>query len=146
MRLPTSHHSFGFDRSAPALRTYDIIKGVVWGRIRQGSAERGGKAIPLANRFGTGVSSKSRRPGFSIQSKLLVMLLSVSIGSSLVVGLVGYASGSDSLKQAAYDRVTEMRQSKAREITDFFTTTENSLVVYTRGTTAINAVQAFTAG
>ncbi len=74
------------------------------------------------------------------------MLLGVSIGSSLVVGLVGYYSGSDSLKQAAYDRVTETRESRAREITNFFTTTENSLVVYTRGTTAINAVKAFTAG
>ncbi|MCU1481167.1 MAG: adenylate/guanylate cyclase protein [Subtercola sp.] len=74
------------------------------------------------------------------------MLLAVSIGSSLVVGLVGYTSGSDSLRQAAFDRVTEMRQSKATQITDFFTTTENSLVVYTRGTTAINAVKAFTAG
>ncbi|MCU1476870.1 MAG: adenylate/guanylate cyclase protein [Subtercola sp.] len=74
------------------------------------------------------------------------MLLGVSIGSSLVVGLVGYYSGSDSLKQAAYDRVTETRESRAREITNFFTTTENSLVVYTRGSTAINAVKAFTAG
>ncbi|QWT23876.1 HAMP domain-containing protein [Subtercola sp. PAMC28395] len=92
------------------------------------------------------MSADSRRPGFSIQTKLLVMLLGVSIGSSVVVGLVGYISGSDSLRQAAYAQLTETRESRAREITNFFTTTENSLVVYTRGTTAINAVTDFTAG
>ncbi|CAN5123630.1 adenylate/guanylate cyclase domain-containing protein [soil metagenome] len=100
----------------------------------------------MASRFGTSVSADSRRPGFSIQTKLLVMLLGVSIGSSVVVGLVGYFSGSDSLRQAAYAQLTETRESRAREITSFFSTTENSLVVYTRGTTAINAVNDFTAG
>ncbi|MCU1476442.1 MAG: adenylate/guanylate cyclase protein [Subtercola sp.] len=74
------------------------------------------------------------------------MLLAVSISSSLVVGLVGYVSGRDSLRAAAYARLTETRESKAREITNFFTDTENSLVIYSRGSTAINAVGDFTAG
>lgn len=39
-----------------------------------------------------------------------------------------------------------MRESRAREITSFFDQLKNSLVIYTRGSTAIEAVQGFTAG
>ena len=39
-----------------------------------------------------------KRRGLGIQSKLLIMLLSVSIGSTLVVGWVGYVNGRDSLR------------------------------------------------
>ncbi|WP_201799300.1 adenylate/guanylate cyclase domain-containing protein [Subtercola vilae] len=92
------------------------------------------------------MSAGARKPGFSIQSKLLVMLLGVSIGSSLVVGIVGYVSGSDSLRDAAYSKLTETRESRAREITNYVKNTEDSQVVYSRGTTAINAVTAFSAG
>ncbi|HXH35558.1 MAG TPA: adenylate/guanylate cyclase domain-containing protein [Plantibacter sp.] len=83
------------------------------------------------------------RPGFSIQSKLLVMLLLVSVGASVVTGIVGYLSGSESLRQASFERLTELRESRAREITNYYQQTADSLVVYTRGTTVVDAMNGF---
>lgn len=83
------------------------------------------------------------RPGFSIQSKLLVMLLLVSVGASVVTGIVGYMSGSESLRQASFERLTEVRESRAREISNYYQQTADSLVVYTRGTTVVDAMQGF---
>lgn len=83
------------------------------------------------------------RPGFSIQSKLLVMLLLVSVGASVVTGIVGYLSGSESLRQASFERLTELRESRAREITNYYRQTADSLVVYTRGTTVVDAMNRY---
>ena len=65
--------------------------------------------------------SRRRRRSLSIRSILLIMLLVVSIGSNLVVGVIGYINGTESLRQAAFDRLTEVRDSRAREITSLFT-------------------------
>lgn len=87
-----------------------------------------------------------RRIRFGIQSKLLVMLLATSILSSLVVGYVGYTSGKNALQDSEFDRLTQVRESRAREITSFFNQLTDSLVIYTRGSTAIDAVTELTAG
>lgn len=71
------------------------------------------------------------------------MLLLVSVGASVVTGIVGYMSGSESLRQASFERLTEVRESRAREITNFYRQTADSLVVYTRGTTVIDAMNGF---
>src|SRR6478609_9961548 len=78
-----------------------------------------------------------RRIRFGIQSKLLIMLLATSILSALVVGFVGYTSGKNALQNAAFNQLTQVRESRAREITSFFDQLKNSLVIYTRGSTAI---------
>lgn len=82
----------------------------------------------------------------SIQSKLLVMLLVTSILSATVVGAIGYHSGRSSLRQSVFDRLTEIRQSQARQLESKFADLEDSLIVYTRGTTTIEAVGAFSSG
>lgn len=89
----------------------------------------------------------STRPktGLSIRSILLIMLLLVSVASSVVVGLIGYVNGRTSLQQAAFDRLIEVRNSRAREITALFTNIENSLQVAVRGQSAAEATVAFTA-
>lgn len=79
----------------------------------------------------------------SIQSKLLVMLLVTSILSAAVVGAIGYQSGRSSLRQSVFDRLTEVRESQTRQLESKFTDLEDSLIVYTRGTTTIEAVEAF---
>ncbi|WP_066897595.1 adenylate/guanylate cyclase domain-containing protein [Mycolicibacterium houstonense] len=79
----------------------------------------------------------------SIQSKLLVMLLVTSILSAAVVGAIGYQSGRSSLRQSVFDRLTEVRESQTRQLESKFTDLEDSLIVYTRGTTSIEAVEAF---
>ncbi len=82
----------------------------------------------------------------SIQSKLLVMLLLTSILSAAVVGLIGYQSGQSSLRTSAFDRLTEIRQSQTRQLQAQISDLQDSLVIYSRGSTAIEAIQAYTAG
>jgi class 3 adenylate cyclase len=82
----------------------------------------------------------------SIQSKLLLMLLVTSILSAAVVGLIGYQSGQSSLRASVFDRLTEIRQSQTRQLQSQISDLQNSLVIYSRGSTATEAVQAYTAG
>jgi class 3 adenylate cyclase len=81
----------------------------------------------------------------SIQSKLLLMLLVTSILSAAVVGLIGYQSGQSSLRASVFDRLTEIRQSQTRQLQAQISDLQNSLVVYSRGSTATEAIQAYTA-
>ena len=82
----------------------------------------------------------------SIQSKLLLMLLLTSVLSAAIVGAIGYQSGRNSLRAAVFDRLTEIRESQTRQIETQFADLKNSLVIYTRGSTAINAMDAFSKG
>jgi len=82
----------------------------------------------------------------SIQSKLLVMLLLTSILSAAVVGAIGYQSGRSSLRASVFDGLTEIRQSQTRQLQTQVADLKNSLVIYSRGTTATDAIEAFTAG
>jgi class 3 adenylate cyclase len=82
----------------------------------------------------------------SIQSKLLMMLLVTSILSAAVVGAIGYQSGRSSLRDSVFDRLTEIRQSQSRQLREGIGDLKDSLVVYSRGATSIQAIQAFTAG
>jgi class 3 adenylate cyclase len=82
----------------------------------------------------------------SIQSKLLMMLLVTSILSAAVVGFIGYQSGQSSLRASVFDRLTEIRQSQTRQLQSQISDLQNSLVIYSRGSTATEAIQAYTAG
>jgi class 3 adenylate cyclase len=82
----------------------------------------------------------------SIQSKLLVMLLITSVLSAAVVGYIGYASGRASLQASVFDRMTEIRQSQTRQLQSKFADLTSSLIVYSRGDAARQAMDAFTAG
>jgi class 3 adenylate cyclase len=82
----------------------------------------------------------------TIQSKLLVMLLVTSILSVAVVGAIGYQSGRNSLRESVFDRLTEIRESQARSLQSQFEDFKSSLVIYTRGSTTSNALDAFTTG
>ena len=86
-----------------------------------------------------------RRTGLSIQSMLLIMLLLVSVTSNVVIGLIGYVSGTESLRAAATDRVVEVRDSRAREIAGLFDTIENSMLVHARGESVMGASEQFNA-
>lgn len=58
------------------------------------------------------------RAGLSIQSKLLIMLLAVSLVSSIVVGAIGFINGRDSLHDAVVDQLITIRSMRATEITE----------------------------
>lgn len=86
------------------------------------------------------------RTGLSIRSILLIMLLVVSTGSSVVVGLIGYVNGQSLLREAAFDRLMEVRDSRAREVQGLFHSIENTLLLNARGESVGRALQAFTIG
>lgn len=74
------------------------------------------------------------------------MLLVTSILSAAVVGYIGYQSGRSSLRASVFDRLTEVQASQSRQLRAQFADLTNSLVVYTRGVTTTEAIEAFTAG
>jgi class 3 adenylate cyclase len=82
----------------------------------------------------------------SIQSKILVMLLLTSVLSAAIVGAIGYQSGRNSLRTSAFERLTEIRQSQSRQLQAGIQDLKNSLVIYSRGSTTTQAIEAFTAG
>jgi hypothetical protein len=61
---------------------------------------------------------RARSLGF--QSKLLIMLLTVSVISVLIAGAIWYVSGTNSLRHDEYQRLTQLRESRAREITAYY--------------------------
>jgi class 3 adenylate cyclase len=82
----------------------------------------------------------------SIQSKIMVMLLVSSLASLAVIGVVEYVSGRRTLMPIAAERMTQLREGQKRAIEMLFADLSNSLAIYSRGFTADEAVQAFTAG
>ena len=86
-------------------------------------------------------TGRFRSLGF--QSKLLIMLLIVSVLSVLVAGFIGYRSGTDSLRDAEFRRLTQLRESRAREITAFYEAITDSATIITHSSSTIEAVRAF---
>jgi class 3 adenylate cyclase len=76
----------------------------------------------------------------------MVMLLVCSLASLAVICVVEYISGRRALLPAASERMIELREGQKRAMEMLFADLTNSLVVYSSGSTAIEAVQAFTAG
>ncbi|SKA82716.1 Adenylate cyclase, class 3 [Agreia bicolorata] len=83
------------------------------------------------------------RRGLSIQSKLLIMLLGVSIGSTLVVGYIGYTSGTDGLRQAEFDRMTNLREAKSDAVESLFSNIRSGLTLDSIGATGNQAAVEF---
>jgi len=79
------------------------------------------------------------------QSKLLIMLLAVSVLSVLIAGTIGYVSGTNSLRSAEYQRLTQLRESRDREITAFYAGVTNAATVLTHSAATVSAVREFTA-
>lgn len=95
---------------------------------------------------GERAQARPRRGGsLSLKSLLLLMLLLVSVGSNVVVGVIGYINGTESLSNAAYARLIEVRDSRAREILSLFDSVENSLLLASRDSAVVDAGVAFSA-
>jgi class 3 adenylate cyclase len=76
----------------------------------------------------------------------MVMLLVSSLASLAVICVVEYMSGRRALLPAASERMVELREAQKRAMEMLFADLTNSLVVYSSGSTAAEAVQAFTGG
>ncbi|HEU0189758.1 MAG TPA: adenylate/guanylate cyclase domain-containing protein [Mycobacterium sp.] len=91
---------------------------------------------------------RRRRPAgrLSIQSKVMLMLLACSIASVAVIGAVEYVSARGAMERAMYSRLTELRSAQHRAVVTLFSDLKNSVIIYSRGYTVKDALQAFTAG
>lgn len=80
----------------------------------------------------------------SIRSKLLAMLLAVSILSILAVSLFAYRSSSRALTAQATEQLTSIRDARTRQIQQTFTSLGRSAVLNSANATATEAMSAFT--
>ena len=83
---------------------------------------------------------------FSIQSKLVLMMVLCTIIGSAVVGSIAYQAGRSSLRTQVFNRLTEVRESQSRALASEFKDLKNSLVIYSHGAITVPALQAFNAG
>lgn len=81
-----------------------------------------------------------------IQSKLLLMILTMSVLAALTAGGIGFQSGRSSLRAAVFDRLTGIRELQAQTIEGRFTDMRNSVLNTAANETTISAISAFTAG
>lgn len=93
-----------------------------------------------------GTPRPRRRAGLSIYSILLIMLLSVSVLSSIVVGIIGYVNGTEALRTIAYEKLVEIRENRSREVAQLFGSIENAVRLSAMNETSRQAARAFTAG
>jgi class 3 adenylate cyclase len=104
--------------------------------------------VPQDQTVPAGAGRRHRRAlaRFSIQSKIMVMLLVSSLASLAVICVVQYFSARHALLPAAAERMVQLREGQKRAMEMLFADLTNSLIVYSSGSTAVEAVQAFTDG
>ena len=100
----------------------------------------------LAERLRRRKSKRSLLERVSIQSKLMLMLLTMSVLATGIAGGIGFQSGRSSLRAAVFDRLTGVREAQSRVLEMGLTNITGSLVVFSRGETVISAMNAFNAG
>jgi hypothetical protein len=81
-----------------------------------------------------------------IQSKLLLMILTMSVLAALAAGGIGFQSGRSSLRAAVFDRLTGIRELQSQTVEGRFTDMRNSVLNTAANETTLSAISAFTAG
>ncbi|THG34528.1 HAMP domain-containing protein [Glaciibacter flavus] len=82
----------------------------------------------------------------SIQSKLLIMLLAVSLVSAIVVGVIGFINGRDSLRASAFHQLTTIRELRGEEIQREFSSLQLGVQLDSRNASAVDATTALVDG
>lgn len=81
----------------------------------------------------------------SVQSKLMTMLLAVSISSIMVIAYEGYRSGRNALSRSAVNQLISLRTAKAGQIEGYFFILRNELKVVGRSPSTVKAMKNFAA-
>ncbi len=79
----------------------------------------------------------------SIQSKMTLMLLVVSISSILVIAFVGYRSGKAALTQSIFNQLTSLRETKRQEVQTYTQTIQGQVRTLSQDPTLARAMQAY---
>nr|WP_246224558.1 adenylate/guanylate cyclase domain-containing protein [Mycolicibacterium anyangense] len=75
-----------------------------------------------------------------------MMLVLCTILVAAVVGGIAYHAGRNALREAVFNRLTEVRQSQTRSLQTEVSDLKNSLIIYTHGSVTRQALEDFTAG
>jgi class 3 adenylate cyclase len=111
----------------------------------QATGEPVAQEHPEARRF-TRLRRRRLFSRFSIQSKLVLMMVLCTIVAAAVVGLIAFQAGRSSLRNQVFNRLTEVRESQSRALDSEFKDLKNSLVIYSHGAITVPALTAFIAG
>lgn len=79
----------------------------------------------------------------SIKSKLMLMLLTMSVVATAIVGGIGFQSGRSSLRAAMFDQLTGIREAQSRVLEMGLNTITGSLVMLSHGESVAEAMNAF---
>ncbi|MDQ1131238.1 adenylate/guanylate cyclase domain-containing protein [Microbacterium sp. SORGH_AS_0888] len=86
------------------------------------------------------------RRRLGIQSRLLIMLMAVSLVSAGVVGVIGYVNGRDSLRDAVVDQLTAVRELRTGEISALIGEIQREASLATDNSSALDASAALNRG
>lgn len=86
------------------------------------------------------------RRGLSIQSKLLIMLLGVSLVSALIIGAIGFVNGRNSLHASSIDQLTTIREMRTHEMAVALDDVKRTAALNSRNLSAQNMSKALNAG
>jgi len=100
----------------------------------------------LAERLRRRRAKRSLLERVSIQSKLMLMMLSMTILAIAVAGGIGFQSGRSSLRAEVFERLTVIRQAQAQVLEIGMKDTSSALVMFSRDETVTGALRAFDAG
>ncbi len=100
----------------------------------------------LAERLRRRKTKRSLLERVSIQSKLMLMLLSMSVLATAIAGGIGFQSGRSSLRAEVFERLTGIRQAQARVLELGLRDITGALVIFSRGETVSGALGAFNTG
>ncbi len=91
---------------------------------------------------------RRRRPlsRVSIQSKLILMMVLCTVLAATVVGGIAFQAGRTQLRNAVFNRLTEVRESQTRALRGQLEDLKSSLIIYTHGAVTRDALEAFSTG
>ena len=88
----------------------------------------------------------ARPPRGGLAVKLFAILLLLGVVAILVTGILGYVRGRDALEAAIYNQLTAQRQSKTRQVENYFRSTADDLRLLAQTKMVVDALRDFRHG
>src|SRR6185436_13230368 len=89
------------------------------------------------------VNGSSRPARWGLAAKLFTVLVLLGAIAILVTGVLGYIRARDALEHAIFDQLTAARQTKARQIEDYFRTIQAELRLLATSKMVVEATRQF---
>ena len=82
----------------------------------------------------------------SIRTRLIIMLIVVTVTSSAVIGLLGWRNGRDALNTTIFNQLNSIRSSKAFQVESYFRQTYSQIRTLSENRMIVNAMKQFGQG